>query len=57
MTEAAKKARADYMREWRRRNPDKIRKQRERYWTRRAEKMEEAARAGMKAGALQEGRA
>ncbi len=57
MTEAAKKARADYMREWRRRNPDKIRKQRERYWTRRAEKMEAAARAGMKAGALQDGRA
>lgn len=44
MNEDAKKARAEYMREWRRRNPEKTRQQRERYWARRAERMAEARR-------------
>ena len=39
MNEDAKKARAEYMREWRRRNPEKTRQQRERYWAKRAERM------------------
>lgn len=38
MPEAARKARAEYMREWRRKNPDLVKQQRERYWARRAEK-------------------
>lgn len=39
MTEEAKRARAAYMREWRRRNPERTRQQRELYWQRRAERM------------------
>ena len=39
MNEDAKKARAEYLREWRRRNPEKTRQQRERYWAKRAERM------------------
>lgn len=38
MTPEARAARAAYKREWRRRNPDKVRAQAERYWQRRAER-------------------
>lgn len=37
MTEAAKEARRAYKRKWARENPDKIRAQQERYWSKRAE--------------------
>lgn len=37
MTPEARAARAEYKREWRKRNPDKVRAQAERYWQRRAE--------------------
>lgn len=37
MTEQAKEARRAYKREWAKRNPDKIRAQQERYWTKKAE--------------------
>lgn len=36
MTEQAKAARRAYKRQWARANPDKIRAQQERYWTRKA---------------------
>ena len=57
MNEEAKKARAEYMREWRRRNPDKTRKQRERYWARRAEKMAAEAAQQVQSAQPGEGRA
>ena len=37
MTDAAKEARRAYKRKWARENPDKIRAQQERYWSKRAE--------------------
>ena len=36
LSEAAKEARRAYAREWRRRNPDKIRAARDRYWEKKA---------------------
>ena len=39
MTEKAKEARRAYKRKWARENPDKIKAQQERYWTKRAEQM------------------
>ena len=38
MDKAAKAARAAYQRNWRKRNPDRVREINERYWMRRAEK-------------------
>lgn len=35
MTEAAKKDRREYYREWRRRNPERVRAAQERYWEKR----------------------
>ncbi len=32
MTEDAKRERAEYQRQWRKKNPDKVRKNNERYW-------------------------
>lgn len=36
MTDAAKKARADYYRQWARDNPDKVKAAQDRYWARKA---------------------
>lgn len=41
MTEEAKKARSQYYREWRAKNPEKVKRSQERYWARKAEKMKE----------------
>ncbi len=41
MTDEAKKARAAYLREWRKKNPDKVKKQAENYWERQAKKAQE----------------
>lgn len=45
-----KKAIADernaYMREWRKKNPDKVKEANKRYWRRRAEKKQEADTSG-----------
>ena len=49
MTDAAKEARRAYKRKWARENPDKIRAQQERYWSRRAEADAAAAAAAQKA--------
>ena len=38
MTEQAKEARRAYRRQWAKANPDKVKAQQERYWTRRAAK-------------------
>lgn len=40
MNEAAAEARRAYKRAWAKANPDKIRAQQERYWTKRAERAE-----------------
>ena len=39
-SEKAKKERAEYMREWRRKNPDKSREYMERYWMKKAAERE-----------------
>lgn len=41
MNEAAAAARRAYQREWRRKNPEKIRAAQERYWTKKAREMNE----------------
>lgn len=46
MTDDAKKAAAAYRREWNRRNKDKVREYRERYWNRVAERAAAAEQAG-----------
>lgn len=38
MTDAAKAKRAEYMREWRARNPEKVQEANRRYWQRKADK-------------------
>lgn len=42
MTDKAKEARRAYKRKWAKDNPDKIRAQQERYWTKKAEQQEQA---------------
>lgn len=42
MTDKAKEARRAYKRKWAKENPDKIRAQQERYWTKKAEQAEAA---------------
>jgi hypothetical protein len=41
MTEAAKAARNAYRRKWAKANPDKVKAQQERYWTRKAQEAAE----------------
>lgn len=43
LDEQARAARAAYFREWRRRNPDKVRAANRKYWERRAQRMQESA--------------
>lgn len=50
MTDAAKEARRAYKRKWARENPDKIRAQQDRYWSKRAEADAAAAAAQSEAG-------
>lgn len=52
MDETAKEARAAYQRNWRRKNPEKVREINERYWMRRAEK-ELVKRASEREGATE----
>lgn len=49
MTDAAKEARRAYKRQWARDNPDKIRAQQDRYWSKRAEADAAAAQAAREA--------
>jgi len=44
MNEKAKKARNEYFRNWRRQNPEKVRKHQEKYWLRVAKKLEEGGK-------------
>ena len=39
ISEKAKEAQREYLREWRRKNPDKVREQNRRYWERKAQQM------------------
>lgn len=41
MTEAARQARRNYVNAWKKRNPDKVRAQNERYWERKAKAAQE----------------
>ena len=41
MDDEARKAQREYMREWRRKNPEKVRAINKRYWERRAAKLAE----------------
>ena len=45
MEDRAREARLEYMREWRRKNKDKVRENNRRYWERRAKRMEEKTEA------------
>ncbi|OUO13139.1 hypothetical protein B5F94_10740 [Flavonifractor sp. An4] len=40
LDEQARAARAAYFREWRKKNPDKVRESNRRYWERRAQKLQ-----------------
>lgn len=42
LSEAAKKARAEYQRRWREKNPEKVRRNREAYWERQARRNQQA---------------
>lgn len=48
MTEQAAEARRAYRRKWAKENPDKVRAQQERYWSKRAEAEREAVEATAK---------
>lgn len=45
MTEAAKKDRREYYREWRRKNPERVRAAQERYWEKRIQAQQNQERA------------
>ena len=45
LDEQARAARAEYFREWRRKNPDKVRENNRKYWQRRAARMAEKKEA------------
>ena len=44
MTDEAKEARRAYKRKWARENPDKVKAQQERYWTKKAAEAKEKAK-------------
>ena len=44
--EKANKAKAKYLREWRAKNKDKVKKHNERYWLKRAEEQQEERKGG-----------
>ena len=41
MTDAAREAQRAYMREWRKKNPERVRQKNQRYWERKAKQMQE----------------
>ena len=41
ISEKAREAQRAYLREWRRKNPDKVKEQNRRYWERKAAKLEQ----------------
>ena len=41
LSDAAKRARAEYMREWRKANPEKVKQNNKSYWERRAREMQQ----------------
>lgn len=41
MTDAAREAQRTYMREWRKKNPERVREKNQRYWERKAKQMQE----------------
>lgn len=45
MDESAKEARREYLRNWRKRNPDKIKANTERFWARKAKEAKETGTA------------
>lgn len=45
MDDRAKEARREYLREWRKKNPDKVKRTLERYWLKKAEEIRKAQAA------------
>lgn len=45
LSDEAKKARSEYAREWRRKNPDRVRANNQRYWQKKAAQRKEADNA------------
>lgn len=41
MSDKAREAQREYLREWRKKNPDKVKAQSRRYWERKAEKLKQ----------------
>ena len=41
MTDAAREAQRAYMREWRKKNPERVREKNQRYWERKAKQIQE----------------
>lgn len=42
MTDAAREAQRAYMREWRKKNPERVREKNKRYWEKRAQQLQES---------------
>lgn len=42
VSDAARMAQREYARQWRRKNPDKVREKNRRYWERKAQQMQES---------------
>ena len=40
MTDAAREAQREYMREWRKKNPERVRAKNKRYWEKKAQKLQ-----------------
>ena len=45
LSEEARKARNEYYREWRKKNPEKVKQAQERYWKKKAKEMQAEAEA------------
>ena len=54
MTEQARAAQRAYKAEWRRRNPDKVKQQQERYWEKRAAQQAQETQPAQNVGGAQE---
>ncbi len=42
MTDAAREAQRAYMREWRRKNPDRVKEKNKRYWEKKAQQLQQS---------------
>ena len=50
LSEEARKARNEYYREWRKKNPEKVKQAQEKYWKKKAKEMQEQAEQEAESG-------